>query len=160
MEYVAQVVPLCVSRLDSLRSRAIPHIQPRAVVCVILCVLGIGLFAYCRQSDRRRRRARNASVQLASQLIASAVQWIETSKQDQNALLQWKHAQMAQVYLTAARSVVTDSQLEQIAGVRISSLATSVRDAMDASSHTLVQRCSKLKKELRAVGTVATEAAQ
>ena len=152
MEYAARIVPMCTSRLEEIRCRATPLLKSRAAVCAILCVLGILLFAYSRRSDKRRRRASNASMQLASQLMTSAVQWIETSKQDQNPLLQWKHAQAAQIYLTAARSVVSDAQLEQVSGLRVSAFTNTVRDAMDVSSQTLVQRCSKMKRDMKAVG--------
>ena len=154
MQYVAQVVPMCTSRLAELRTRAKPILQSRAAVCGILFVVGIVLLVFFTRSDTRRRRAKDASVQLASQLMASAVQWIETSKQDQNALLRWKHAQMAQIYLSAARGLVSDTQLEQVSGMRVTTFTNTVRTSIDSSSQALTQRCSKLRKEMRAVNNL------
>ena len=145
---------MCTSRLEELRTRATPILQNRAAVCGILCVVGFVLLVLFIRSDRRRRRANDASVQLASQLMASAVQWIETSKQDQNALLRWKHAQTAHVYLSAARGLVSDTQLEQVSGLRVTTFTNTVRAAIESSSQALTQRCSKARKDMRAVNNL------
>lgn len=113
---------------------AIHVIVAVGIVSIILKLLE----AFFNGSSERER-------EIAKNMIEEASQWHSTSMQDQNSQTKTQHSATAAAFLHAARHILNDAGLEQVSGIDVHELDTSIKDIQKASHRDVVRQCPRLK---------------
>lgn len=105
------------------------------VVCAfaVLCVASFFITKVPTQTVRR----------CAKDLLSQAAQWHALSVQDSNDIFAMQHANYAVAYITAARRIMSDIELEQATGLNVHKLVKKMQLRQKESVGSLCKVCKK-----------------
>jgi hypothetical protein len=113
-----------------------------APVIVVMVALLVSLAASLLHANGYGRFSA-AHTERGAALVQQALQWHRTSAQDRNPMFAARHANYAIAYLSAARSMLPDQVLEQLAGVQMHDLAASLDASQRRSARLVTTACPK-----------------
>lgn len=116
--------------------------------CVYIFALFVMLvsIATCKMQDSKKRLC-------VADLIAQATQWHSLSLQDTNEVFAMRHANYAIAYMTAARRIMSDIELEQISGKNVHTL---LNDMNSTQKKTVGALCKSCKRVMPKGSTIST----
>lgn len=121
----------------------IPQIKWALIVTgIVILVAGMS-----KWSGHNGPRYSRGFMQQVENLVNQATKWHLTAKQDQNPMVAMMHADFALAYITAARKLLPDHDIERITSVKVAELQTFLESDQQQAMERILYTCPYLKPE-------------
>lgn len=121
--------------------------QPCTKPTVLLFVALLGLVLISKWMATTEPKYQKSLLKRIQRLVQQASRWHSTAQQDGDALVRLIHSNYAMAYSTCARSLVSESALDSISGLRWTTLVDRLEQDQRNAVQAVVQKCPTLKPQ-------------
>jgi len=112
------------------------------------CFITGGLLVLVILSKILNDSPQNSNTQSGVELLNQAIKWRKIAHQDSQPFMKLQHLVFSSAYISAARQIAKESELEKITGADLSKLKKILEHQIQSTTDTLNSKCPKLRGKM------------